>query len=146
MEHMAIDPQREVGDGPADGEASAPSMLSRPADPPPALPHLTDSEPLRALREARQHRFSDETGRPLRVRLRTWASHVTGRSDRRLVQALTDATDTMTARCDQLADRILALEAVSAEVAEVLGREVTLLRAEVERLRESNTASHPPHE
>jgi hypothetical protein len=120
-------------------------MLSRPVDPPPALPHLTDSEPLRALREARHHRFSGETERPMRLRLRAWASHVTGRSDRRLVQTLTDATETLTARCDLLADRILAVEAVSAEVAEVLGKEVTLLRAEVERLREAST-SHLPHE
>jgi hypothetical protein len=120
-------------------------MLSRPVDPPPALPHLTDSEPIRILGEARQHRLAHEAG-PLRRRLRTWASHVTGRSDRRLLQALTDASETLTARCDLLADRILAVEAVSAELAEVLGRELTLLRAEVERLRESNATSHVPNE
>jgi hypothetical protein len=121
-------------------------MLSRPVDPPPALEHLSDSEPSRLLREANQQRFSHQPGQPKATRLRALASRVTGRSDRRLLRALIDVTESLTTRCDVLADRMSAVEAVSAEVAEVYGVEITLLRAEVERLRASAAEEAPPNE
>ena len=145
---MAINPDRDVDQVSAAGlPDAAPRMLSRPVDPQPRLGHLGDSEPWRRLRETRDHRFADLAGQPMKSRLRTWASRTTGRSDRLLLLALIDATETLMARCDLLADRVSALEAGGAEIAEVLGEEITLLRAEVEHLRTSEPASDvSPHE
>jgi hypothetical protein len=62
---------------------------------------------------------------------------VTGRSDRRLLDAVTDATDAITVRCDVVMDRLTTEEAVVADVARALGEELAQLRAEVVHLREA---------
>jgi (p)ppGpp synthase/HD superfamily hydrolase len=63
------------------------------------------------------------------------AGRISGRSDRRLLSALAEATDAIATQCDLLADRIAARDTVSADIADSFGEEVTRLRAEVLHLQ-----------
>jgi hypothetical protein len=67
--------------------------------------------------------------------LRAWAGRISGRSDRRLLGALAEATEAIATQCDLLADRIAARDTVSADVAGSFGEEVARLRAEVLHLQ-----------
>jgi hypothetical protein len=51
------------------------------------------------------------------------------RRDRALVGSVIQAVDAVARRCDELADRVVELEAVVSEVVDVLGAELTRLRA-----------------
>jgi hypothetical protein len=51
------------------------------------------------------------------------------RDDRMLIGELIRAADALAARCDELADRVMALEGALAEVVEVFGADLTRLRA-----------------
>ncbi len=53
-------------------------------------------------------------------------------ADRELIGEVIRATDALAARCDQLAERVMALEGALAEVIEVLGADLTRLRAAVD--------------
>jgi hypothetical protein len=71
--------------------------------------------------------------------------------DRMLIGDLIRAADTLATRCDALADRVVALEQSLAEVVEVLGADLTQLRADVAGRREGGpsavpTAGSPPHD
>jgi hypothetical protein len=76
--------------------------------------------------------------------LRSWAGRVSGRADRRLLNALVDATDAVAAHCDLLTDRINARDAISADVTDSLGEEVARLRAEVVHLQRLMTGTERP--
>ena len=114
-------------------------MLRRPADAPPPLPHVGDSDPVAALRRVRSERDTGTTRS-----LRAWAGRVSGRADRRLLLALADATEAMAARCDLLSDRLAAQESVTADVAAAFGQEITLLRAEVQHLQRQVASRQGP--
>jgi hypothetical protein len=112
-------------------------MLGQPADAPPRPGHVGETEALQSFRRVRAN-WEGSGGRSFR----SWAGRVSGRSDRRLLRALADATDAIADHCDQLADRLAAREAVSADVAGTFGEEVARLRAEVLHLQ--RLASSPP--
>jgi hypothetical protein len=132
---MVLDPHRAVADDP-DG---APRMLGRPSDPPPALGHMGDDESLRSLRALMEAR---RTRRP--ASLRAWAARVSGRSDRRLLDAVAHGTAAVATHCDLLVDRLAAQEAVTADVAGAFGEEITRLRAEVIHLQRLVTSLQGP--
>jgi hypothetical protein len=107
-------------------------MLRHPADAPPPLAGVSASEGVRSFRRVWSDRNASTT-----QSLRAWAGRVSGRSDRRLLVALAGATEATAAHCDQLADRINALEAVTADVTDAFGQEIARLRAEVVHLQRS---------
>ena len=123
---MVRDPHDAITEA-ADG---APRMLRRPADAPPPLGPVSDTDPVVALRRV----WSDGNASTKRS-LRSWAGRISGRADRRLLVALVDATEAVVTHCDLLADRLTAQEAVTQDVAESFGQEIVQLRAEVLRLQ-----------
>jgi hypothetical protein len=104
-------------------------MLRQPAEAPPPLAHLGGNDGVETLRRV----WSDRS-RPRRS-LRAWAGRLSGRADRRLLEALAGATEAITAQCDLLVDRLAAQEAVTADVAASFGPEIVQLRAEVVHLQ-----------
>jgi hypothetical protein len=71
--------------------------------------------------------------------------------DRMLIGDLLRAVDTLAARCDALADRVVALEQALAEVVDVLGADLTQIRADLAARHESGpsaspTPGPPPHD
>jgi hypothetical protein len=121
---------RDAHDAIADESELAPRMLLRPAEAPPALEHTGASASMVTLRRIRSERQHGVPGS-----LRAWAARISGRSDRRLLVALADATETLATQCDLLVDRVTSQEAVTADVTDAFGRELTLLRAEVAHVR-----------
>lgn len=130
---MVRDPDDAVAEG------SPPHLLRQPADAPPPLDHIGDDEALRTLRRVWPSR--DAEGRRS---LRAWAGRVSGRSDRRLLLALANATATLSTHCDLLVDRLTAQEAVTADVTGAFGQEITQLRAEVLHLQRQVASLHGP--
>jgi hypothetical protein len=110
-------------------DETAPRMLRRPVDAPPPLGPVSATDGVATLRRV----LADQNAAP--ASLRAWAGRVSGRSDRRLVLALAGATEAIAAHCDQLAARLAAQEAVTADVASSFGQEIAQLRAEVIRLQ-----------
>jgi hypothetical protein len=111
-------------------------MLRQPADAPAPLGRVGDTESLLTVRRVRANWQA-----PAHRSLRSWAGRVSGRSDRRLLRALADATDALADHCDLLADRLSRQEAVSADVSATLGEEVSRLRAEVLHLQSLLTST-----
>jgi (p)ppGpp synthase/HD superfamily hydrolase len=72
------------------------------------------------------------------------AGRISGRSDRRLLSALAEATDAIATQCDLLADRIAARDTVSSDIADSFGEEVTRLRAEVLHLHHLSATTAEP--
>jgi hypothetical protein len=107
-------------------------MLHQPADAPAPLAPATASEGVQSFRRA----WSDRNAPAMRT-LRSWAGRVSGRSDRRLLEALAHATEAMATYCDQLADRMTSQETVTADIADSFGQEIVRLRAEVVHLQRS---------
>ena len=122
---------RDPDDAVTTGSEPAPPMLRRPADAPPPLSRVGDSDAVAAFRRAWSQRKAGRSS------LRAWAGRVSGRSDRHLLRTLADATDATAAHVDRMVDRLNAQEAVTGDVAGTLGREIALLRAEVMELRRS---------
>jgi len=129
---MVLDPHHAV----AAEQGDAPRALRQPADAPPPLGHVRDVEPVQSFTLLRAGR-RDGAGRPasLRGTVRAWLGRISGRSDRRLLFALADATEAIAAHCDLLGDRLAVQEAVTADVAGAFGEEITRLRAEVLHLQ-----------
>jgi hypothetical protein len=130
---MALDPDRSIEAGGAD---EPPRLWSRPTDAPEPVGHLSGTpaalelQRLREASSAKTHRRHEG----MVLRMRAWLSRVSGRADRRALRVLADATIALVERCDLLADRLTAQEAVVDEVARALGEELTRLRAEVAHL------------
>jgi hypothetical protein len=129
---MVLDPHHAI----AGEQGDAPRALRQPADAPPPLGHVGGVEPVQSLSRVWAGR-RDGAGRPasLRGTVRAWLGRISGRSDRRLLFALADATEAIAAHCDLLGDRLAVQEAVTADVAGAFGEEITSLRAEVLHLQ-----------
>jgi hypothetical protein len=129
---MVLDPHHAI----AGEQGGPPRALRQPADAPPSLGHVRDAEPVQSFTLLRAGR-RDGAGRPasLRGTVRAWLGRISGRSDRRLLFALADATEAIAAHCDLLGDRLAVQEAVTADVAGAFGEEITRLRAEVLHLQ-----------
>ncbi len=110
-------------------------MLRRPADAPPPLGHVGAGDAVATFRRVWTQRASAG-----RQSLRRWAGRVSGRSDRRLLGTLANATDAVAVHVDLVVDRLNAQEAVTGDVASALGQELALLRAEVMDLQRSISA------
>ncbi|HEX3333946.1 MAG TPA: hypothetical protein VHS57_06370 [Acidimicrobiales bacterium] len=113
----------------------APHALAHPADVPPPLGHVRDSEAVQSFRSAWATHGERARSSSLPARLRAWAGRVTGRSDRYLLSTVARATDAVAAHCDALTDRLSAQEAITADVTAAFGQELAQLRAEVQHLR-----------
>ncbi len=121
-------------------------MLQRPADAPPPLGRVGDTDAVRAVRRAPGRPAAPGAAghRPWRVSVRSWASKASGRASRRRLSEVVGAADALAAQCDALTDHVTALEAVTADLASTLGEEVARLRAEVAHLRRLLQAPHDP--
>ena len=126
---------RDAQDAIGDEFEPAPRVLRRPADAAPPLGHVATSAPLVSLRGVR----SDQENRARRS-LRGWAARISGRSDRRLLLALVDATEVMVTQLDLLTDRLMSQEAMTADITDAFGQELALLRAELTHVRRSVAA------
>lgn len=131
---MAFEPH-ELAPG-ADA-SSAPRLLSRPTDAPPRLGRVADGPALAALGHEwslhgarRRTMWAGSPGDTARL----WAGRLTGRSRRRLVDALAGATIELADRCEVLTDRMMTQEEVTEDVATAYGEELSRLRAEVQHL------------
>jgi hypothetical protein len=114
-------------------DAVPPRTLRQPADAPP-IGHVEDVPALQTFRAV----WAGRTARPapsMQASLRAWAGRMSGRTDRHLLFALARATDALAAHCDLLGDRLSAQIAVTADLGDALGSDLTQLRAEVLRLR-----------
>jgi hypothetical protein len=114
-------------------DAVPPRTLRQPADAPPIGP-VADNPALQTFRAV----WAGRTAPPaasVQSSLRAWAGRVSGRTDRHLLFALARATDALATHCDLLGDRLSAQSAVSADIGDALGGDLTQLRAEVLRLR-----------
>jgi len=138
---VALGPDRPLADDkavPDPDRERPPLMLSRPAEPPPPLPRASDNEAIQQFREefVAQDRSGDVRGLgSVRARMRRLAGRVSGRANRRRVRVLAGATETLVQRCDDLVDRLVAVESLVGEVTETFGAELANLRAEVAHLR-----------
>jgi hypothetical protein len=130
---------RDRHDAVAKGSERAPRTLRQPAEASPPLEHLSVTDAVVSLRRVRESRRATN-----RWSLRAWVGRVSGRSDRRLLHALSEATDAIATQCDLLADRIAARDTVSADVTDSFGEEVTRLRSEVLHLQRLSAAESEP--
>jgi len=139
---MVFDPHRAVAGDPE----QAPRTLQQPADAAPPPAHVRDTEALQSFsRLWESRRATGPSSSPGRA-VRAWVGRISGRSDRHLLFALAQATETIAARCDLLADRLAAHEAVSADVTGAFGEELTRLRAEVLHLQRLVSLRDTPHD
>jgi len=139
---MVLDPHHAVAGDPG----QAPRTLRQPSDAPPPPGHVRDADALQSLSALwESRRAAGRAASPGRA-LRAWVGRVSGRSDRHLLFALAQATEAIAAHCDLLADRLAALESVSADVTGAFGEELTRLRAEVLHLQRLVSSYDTPHE
>jgi hypothetical protein len=121
-----------------------PSMFSRPTDAPEPLPPIRSGAYVSALHSewARRHgQWADSgpTWRRMARRARSRLQRSLGGADTQLLGDLVRAVDALAARCDEMTARLSNQEAVVAELAQTLGREVTRLRATVDLLTTRST-------
>jgi hypothetical protein len=124
-----------------------PKLLSRPADAPPALAPLRDSDTIRSLHAdwARLHGAPAAPATPAtpagpagqfqRVFRKVRRNLPFGSADRALIGALVRGVDLIAARCDEIADRLATTETITAEVTDSFGRDITHVRADLMTLR-----------
>ncbi len=135
---MVLEPDRAVTE-----VSRAPKLLGRPAEAPPPLARVRDSEQIRSLHEQWAGRSSHPSSAPRPTSVvkaaRAWAGRSPllgrGRANRRLLGSLIRATDAVAAHGDQVADRLGHQEALLQEITEAFGEDITRLRAEVIQLR-----------
>jgi len=128
---------RDRHDAVAEGSGSAPRTLRQPVDASPPLGPVSVIDAVVSFRRVWAGRRATT-----RWSLRAWAGRISGRSDRRLLSALAEATDAIATQCDLLAERIAARDTASADIADSFGEDVTRLRAEVLHLQRLSAA--PP--
>lgn len=116
-------------------------MLQRPADAPPPLPLLAESDAVQQLRAALASLAARDAIGALPVRIRALVGRVTGRRDRYVLQGVVRATGAIADRCDELATRLNAQEALTADVTRLYGEELARLRAEVLHLQRTIDSS-----
>lgn len=126
-----------------------PSLLSRSAEPPPRLRPIRESEEVQQVhrRWASLHTITDGTtsmARPAATsrvvaKARAWAASAAAalgvvglHDDGELVGDLIRAVDALASRCDQLADRLAAVEALFPELVASLGQDLVQLRAAID--------------
>jgi hypothetical protein len=136
---MALDPRSAVTTGPTD-DGTAPKMLHRPADAPPALAHVRGSDAVRTLHLdwAALHGPGADlapSGPWPRLKGKARRALGVGRGDRELLGAVIRALDAVAVRCDELADRLSAQESLMEDVSTSYGEDITRLRADVMALR-----------
>jgi ABC-type branched-subunit amino acid transport system ATPase component len=124
-----------------------PRVLRQPAEAPAPLPLLQDRPPLQALRSEWKQQLERAGARlPLRERARRWAGQISGRSDRRLLFALAQATDALATHCDEMAARLSSQGAVLEDIATAYGEDLTRLRAEIRVLTDLVSSFERPRE
>lgn len=132
LEKLTADQPRET---PEDGDA--PSMFSRPTDAPDPLPPLRGSEHVQALHRKWQHISATSAGeeaepwRRLGRRARRYVHRGLGSADLDVVADLIRAVDAVSARCDELAERLSAQQVVVAEIADIFSEELTRIRSAI---------------
>ncbi len=147
MAPVAIEPREVVADVASRSHTvaddDAPLPLSRPAAPGPTLAPVREDDRVAAVHAAweRVHAVGSPPGRSAtgvagrlggRVDARVDATvGAAQRDDRALIGDLIRAADALATRCDELADRLVTLEALVEEVVCVVSEDLTHLRAVV---------------
>jgi hypothetical protein len=145
LPNLMVDPPR---DDPEDGEA--PSMFSRPADAPDPLPPLRSSEHIAALHREWQRLSAPTTAdeseqwRRLGRTAKRYVRRGLGSADHDIVADLIRAVDAISARCDELSERLSAQQVVVDEIANIFGEELTRIRSAVAPLIARESGSPPP--
>jgi len=114
---------------------AAPSMVGQPLDALSPLERVSDLDGVRALRRERTARLHADSPGQVRTRARSWAGRVSGRADRRLLQAVAEAVDALAVHSDALVDRVNLQLGRENEISASFLEEVSRLRAEVIHLR-----------
>jgi hypothetical protein len=121
-------------------------MYSRPTEAPEALVPVRSGESViklhtewARLNGASTPPASEPTSGGWRARLRG-AQRALGRADREFLGDLVRAVDVLALRCDELAERLANQQAITGETAEILGQEVTRLRAAVAALNAGDSS------
>jgi hypothetical protein len=138
---MVRNPHDPIASEPDD----APHMLQQPSETPPPLGRLGDVDSVRSFRQEWVSQRSTHTLSPWR-RLRAWAGRISGRTDRRLLFAIAQATDAVAAHCDLIADRLGSQEIITGDVTRTFGEEISQLRSEVLHLQRVVRSDPSPHE
>jgi hypothetical protein len=108
--------------------APTPKLLRRPADAPPPLPPVHDTDTIRTLHLGWAQSFGgDDSGVLGRLRRLVWSK----KADRELLGALIRAVDVLAVRCDELADQLATMAGVTDDVTAAFGEDLTHLRAEL---------------
>jgi hypothetical protein len=137
---MAVDPGETVTTG-LQGADPPPRMLPRPADAPPPLDPLHESEQLRALHGEWARLHGGPTGAPTpadqwrRVRGKARRMLPMGGPERELLGALIRTVDALALRCDAIAERLGAQETLMEGVAGSFGEDITRVRADLQQVR-----------
>jgi hypothetical protein len=132
LEKLTADPPHQT---PEDGDA--PSMFSRPTDAPDPLPPLRGSEHVEALHRQWQNLNAPpamnevEPWRRLGRRARRYVHRGLGSADHDVVADLIRAVDAVSARCDELAERLAAQQVVVAEMSDIFSEELTRIRSSI---------------
>jgi hypothetical protein len=135
---MALDPHQSLTTA---GGERAPAMLRRPADAPPPLPPLHGHEAIRGLHlewartDAPPTADTNPGALWRRARGKARRTIPLGRGDRELIGGLIRAVEAIAVRCDELADRLARQESLMEDVSDSFGQDITLVRAELDRIR-----------
>jgi hypothetical protein len=141
---MALEPL------PADMSEPPPRMFARPTEAADPLAPIRASEPVTRLHDewARMHGRSPAESISVRAqirgKLRSGLQRLLGRADHEFLGDLVRAVDALAARCDELSVHLSNQEIVSGNLAEILGEDVTRLRAAVDRLNGSGRDTASP--
>jgi hypothetical protein len=131
-------------------DETPPKMLRQPADAPPPLTPLGQNEHLSSLHLGWARLYGQPEGDTSpratwqRARGKARRSLPMAGADRELLGALIRAVDAIALRCDELADRLTTQEALTEDVTESFGADLTHLRADLIRVRSGLTALDSP--
>ena len=122
-----------------DDLAPTPRLLRRPADAPPPLSPVHDTDTIGTLHLGWAQSFGgDGSGVLGRVRRLVWSK----KTDRELLGSLIRAVDALAVRCDELADRLAVMATVTDDVTAAFGEDLTHLRAELIAARQQAQQPH----
>ena len=159
MAGLAVDPGQivsELSDPIRQLDTEPPGLLGRPVDGSPPPPPIRESAELSAVHEGwvRVHAGDDRSGgaqtglrAQARQRLASLAADAVGkdqRDDRALIGSLIRAVDALAQRNDELSGRLAQLETLVGEVIDVLGRDLTVVRAVLDDLPHTGAGVAPP--
>lgn len=122
-----------------------PRMFPHPTEAPAALDSVRGSDEVTRLHRAWAHMAAGASpttgGGRVRAKARGIVQRFRGQAEHELLGDLIRAVDSLAVRCDELTNRLQHQQAITGELAESLGQEVTRLRAALTRLPSGDEAT-----